>query len=57
MKSDCSKCFWGYYNNCQKVRCSGGCPSCDNLDSETLECKCTLIIEDDECPNFREYEE
>ena len=55
--SDCNKCKYGYKNYCDVTRKTQGCYECDNFDEDTLECRCTTMPTDADCPYFQEWED
>lgn len=54
--TDCSKCKYGYSNNCDVTRNTQSCYDCDNFDEENLECRCVNSPIYEDCPYFVEYE-
>ena len=56
--TNCEECKYHWNNACGIIRANSNCYECDNFDNDSLECKCTSWLGEDEendCPHFERY--
>lgn len=56
--TNCDECRWSWNNACKITRQNEGCYNCPNFDDEKANCKCTILLGEDEevdCPYFENF--
>lgn len=53
--TNCCECEYGFNNRCKTIRGNQSCFNCDNFNTDTLECRCTEVEDDSNCPHYKEY--